>query len=105
VQLILIVLFLVIYRYPFLANIPSTIPLRALQEDLRAKVYETIRDFFLWLLLLVNLLLTVLLQEIIRVARAEATGLNNGLVFGLVGVILALCIGWAVKLNRMVAKP
>ncbi|PTD93819.1 hypothetical protein C9439_05740 [archaeon SCG-AAA382B04] len=101
IQVFLILLAFVVYKYPNYANIPSTMALAALPKKTKKEVYEVIRDMELITLNIISLLFIYIIYQNIEIAKQNIQTINTSIIWLTLIVLAPIIIYYAIKMRRI----
>lgn len=76
-NLVMYLIFILIYRYPQYTSWPTTLILMTVEEGRREKIFEVLRSMVTWILLFVTLIFEYLQYTIIATANGRSFGVLN----------------------------
>ncbi len=100
IQVLLVILAFVIYKYPNYANIPSTMALAALPKKTKKKVYELIRDLELITFNIVCLLFIYITYQSIEIAKQNINSINTFIIWLILIILAPLIIYYVYKMRE-----
>lgn len=100
-QVLFLVISALVYKYPNYANVPSTIALKHLPEDLKEKAYELIRDMTLVVMALVSAMMAYLARENLAVAKGLEGSIGMLPVWVFLACLAPPIIYYTVEMRRL----
>jgi uncharacterized membrane protein len=104
IQLVLLCLFVALYKYPQYSSWPTTLILVTVEEKKREKIYDILRSMLAWTLLWLSLFMGYIQYAILATANGRANGVVNTVMFAMLGIMLLLIIIINVRMYRTVKK-
>jgi uncharacterized membrane protein len=105
VQTILVLLMLILLRYPQLYNFPQKIEVRRWPDKFKQPVYDYLKMFMIVIASLINVLFLIILNMVITSAQSgEISPFRLYLMIGFVVIWLPLTVVFLIKISRIVAK-
>lgn len=100
-QGVLSVLLYWLSRHPEYSNLPTSLPLRAVPEPAQSFIRRLLAHLLVMTNLITNLILAYIALAVVRVGLGETERLNAWVVFGLVGLLIALLSVYSIWIARV----
>jgi uncharacterized membrane protein len=104
IQLLILCLFIALYKYPQYSSWPTTLILITVEEKKREKMYDILRSMMAWTLLWLSLFMGYIQYAILATANGRANGVTNCAMIGMLVVLLLIIIVINVRMYRTVKK-
>lgn len=92
VNIVMFLLFALLYKYPQYSSWPTTLILMTVEEEKRERIFHVFREMMAWILLTISAMFAYIQYAILATANGRANGLSPILMIGFIAIIAILLI-------------
>lgn len=104
ILLVMLLVFLLLYRYPQYSSFPTTLILMTVEEKKREHIFGIIRSMLTYTLLWTAILISYLQFTILATANGRTLGLSPYVMVGSLVVLFLILIAYSIKMYLSIRK-
>lgn len=109
ILLVMLLVFLLLYRYPQYSSFPTTLILMTVEKERREHIFGIIRSMLTYILLWVALLFSYLQFSILATANGRTLGLLPYIMVAAIAILFIILIAYSIKMflsiRKMIGNP